>query len=920
MGHDSFSSWLCEKQYGTLWVEGPPGKMTASREYYRIVLTNAMLIGRGKSVMAAHVCQHLEETGHNPIFYQFYRSGSLSRSTPTTATASILYQLLSRLNGIGSLENKTALEKLMYQFPLGPLYCPFTKIWSITESILESQSGTIIILDALDECANDEDSTPEVLEFYGLLRSVMDETRGKIIVFTRPNLNFLSSANASAFRIFLSEDILLPDVLKFAGAEYAKLHLPVTERLLVLQHIRRSCQGSFWWTKLYLGYLHQATNKDEFRQRLSGQRIPSVNDIYLQTLRQSCGRRETTVLNCQRAILALILDSQRLLTASELGDALLLWPDGAEHTISRLGNPLIFTHQDFVQFTHPSARDFAEAYRDAREQSLGYTIPNPHNLMTETCLRHLLREDYANPSAIATQLMDSHDPAKFKGHALAPPQKHQDFYNYASKYWHIHLSLTRDPSDETLLLVDRFLTSLQITHWCEHTTQAFGFHIGVLGAINHIKAWLSGLSGDRKLLLDIDVDSCLTSSYEKLITTFERSKEASAPISQALARITLGTLYSHKGLVKEQVALRKLIIPALVDYFGANHSLVLRHQGFVAFSQMLCGRMRAAHHMYARVAESQHALVGEDNIAFVEALHYRGESEYLMADFTMALLTFTKALAGFLAITGHTSWSHLAASLWYGRSLAQLGEVEKALSLWQDAFQKRAGEHGDDDEFATIMRVGMADLLRSLGRHDEAISQLRICLSRWRKSKRATDKSRLDAEIMLARTLQESGMNQQAMSLVKELEQLGCQASHFERYCQVVHIKGLVLSAADDGLNDAIHALGKILICVEPDQNNRALLWIRLDLANMLRRRGSDGDEELAHAVFDGVVKDWSGNHAPGFPDEPDSAHLLKVAEEALALLRCHKHSSVRALLENRQVRWARESDLWLWRTDAVFI
>jgi hypothetical protein len=173
----------------------------------------------------------------------------------------------------------------VYQFPQGPLYCPFSKIWSIVKSILGSQSGTIIVLDALDECANDVGSAPEALEFYGLLRSIMEETQGKIIVFTRPSFNSPSNTNPSALRIFFSEDVLLPDVLKFAEAEYAKLHLPVTQRLLVLQHVRRSCQGSFWWTKLYLGHLHQATNKDEFCQRLSGQRIPSVNDIYLQMLR-----------------------------------------------------------------------------------------------------------------------------------------------------------------------------------------------------------------------------------------------------------------------------------------------------------------------------------------------------------------------------------------------------------------------------------------------------------------------------------------------------------------------------------------------------------------------------------------------------------------------------------------------------------
>jgi len=136
--------------------------------------------------------------------------------------------------------------------------------------------------------------------------------------------------------------------------------------------------------------------------------------------------------------------------------------------------------------------------------------------------------------------------------------------------------------------------------------------------------------------------------------------------------------------------------------------------------------------------------------------------------------------------------------------------------------------------------------------------------------------------------------------------------SQFERYCQVAHLKGLLL--AQGGFIDvAIHLLQNTVTQAEGDQNNRALLWIRLDLATLLRRRDAEGDRDQASANFDNIVKNISGDYDPGFPDDPDPPRLLAAAEKALRLVRARKHAEARRELDLEQVDWRRPSDFWLW-------
>jgi hypothetical protein len=78
--------------------------------------------------------------------------------------------------------------------------------------------------------------------------------------------------------------------------------------------------------------------------------------------------------------------------------------------------------------------------------------------------------------------------------------------------------------------------------------------------------------------------------------------------------------------------------------------------------------------------------------------------------------------------------------------------------------------------------------------------------------------------------------------------------------------------------------------------DNRALLWVRLDLATLLRRRDAEEDRAEASIIFSHIVKNVSGEYEPGFPDKPDLLKFLAVAEKALQLMRSRKQ--VEALRE----------------------
>lgn len=885
--HPSFLKWTHSEKTLVLWVQG-----------YQ---------GCGKSVMAGYLQEHLTVEGSNTLFYRFQRSASTTQSTPTSFASSLISQLLEKSTGLSPGTGAYhQLQNFATQCPLGPQQCAFKMVWAVAASLLKMCGSRFnLIIDAMDECLFDGPSLPGISAFLDALFGSIRETRSKVLIFTRPEPMFVT-AMQSSLSIFMAEDLLLPDVMTFARREYEQLGLPDSEMDQVLELVHSSSHGSFRWAELFLHHLGQSLQMADLRTRMRTL-PPSISELYRQSLLSGVQRLSQDELECRKALLLAVFQAQRPLRTTEIADAFSLRPERAEIIISGLCKPLASTFGGFFHLSHPSVREFFELYHQAGDSTLGISFSDSHGLLAEKCLSCLLEERYADLHRIGSYLIANYDEnARVDTDAQLCEGS---FYDYAFRFWDCHLVRTKVPSKNLLRQANKFILSLQFAYWSERSRQDCGQLVRVIVAFGSLVPWHKGLLREDQALLELD--KYFERAYSLLGAAFDSSKMDK--VLPWLARMTMGDFYFIKFLPDKATSTRQQVLAGLQGLLGPRHRLTLCAKSGVAYVRLYAGKMRASHRMYNEVVDIQREVLGERSSQFLETLLYKGQSEYYMADFVAAVMTWTKLSAECLGLLGPDSWLYLATQWWYAQGVANIGQLDLGLRIFQSLVQKRHELFGPGDSFANVAEASVGESQLLLGRHEESIATIRDVLVWRREVYPPSHIMRLDIEITLAIAYQAAGMKQAALAMVEEIEEgAGNLHSRFETYCQVAHLKGLLL-AQEGSIDEAIHLLQNTVTQAEEDQNNRALLWIRLDLATLLRRRDAEGDRDQASANFDNTVKDISGDYDPGFEDEPDPPRFLAATEKALRLVRARKHAEARRELDSEQLDWRRPSDFWLW-------
>ncbi len=882
----SFLEWASGEKCSVLWIQGHQGC--------------------GKSVMAGYLREQLVAKGSSTLFYRFERSASTAQSTPTSFASSLISQLLrsARLSPDNGAFHH--LDDLATLYPLGPQHCSFKTVWDVAACLLKMCESTFhLIIDALDECLFDGPALPGKSAFLVALSVPMRETQSKVVIFTRPDSVFVA-AMQSGPSVFMAEDLLLPDVMRFARKEYTQLELPDSEQDRVLELVSSSCHGSFRWTEMYLHHLSQTLHPAEFQARMRTI-PPPLTEFYRQLLLNGAQRFSQDKLECRKTLLLAIFQAQRPLRTAEVADAFSLRRDRADVAISELCKPLASTFGGFFHLSHPSVREFFELCHRAGDGSFGISFSDSHGLLAEACLSCLLRERYADLRRIGSYLM-----ANYEENASVEPDAQPcegSFYDYASRFWDFHLVRAKSPSKELLQLANRFILSLQLAYWSERSRQDCGQLVRVNVALGSLAPWHKGLSRQDRALFKLD--EYFTQAYSRLSTEF--ASGAMDTVLPWLARMTMGDFYFIRCLPDEVIRIREQVLAGLRDCLGSKHDLTLSAQSGAAYGRLYEGKMRAARRMYNEVHEIRRKARGQHSAHFLETLQKMGQSEYYMGDFVGAVVTWTKALADCLGHLGPDNWQTLTVQWLYALAVTNMDQLELGLCILQSVVQKRHKLFGLGDTFAKVVMGTIGEVQLLLGQHEESIATIQNAVAWRRQIYPPSHLIRLDVEILLAIAYYAGGMREAAQAVLQEVEGVADNShSSFERYCQVVHLKGLLL--AEEGLTDeAICLLQNTVTQAEEDQHNRALLWILLDLATLLRRRDREGDRDQASANFDKIVKDVSGDCEPGFPDEPDPPRLLAVAEKVLRLVRSRKHAEARRELDSEQLDWRRPSDLWLW-------
>ncbi|KAI0541773.1 hypothetical protein GGR58DRAFT_454931 [Xylaria digitata] len=797
------------------------------------------------------------------------------------------------------------LQNLATRFPLGPQHCPFRMVWAVASSLLQVSGLQFnLVIDAMDECLFGGSFLPGASAFLDNLFELIQETRIKVVIFARPEPMFINAVQ-SGLSIFMTKDLLLPDIMTFAKGQYEQLGLPDSEMDAVLEFVRSSSHGSFRWAEMFLHHVGQSLHVKDLQTRRCTL-PPSISELYRQLLLSAAKRFSKNELECQKGLLMAIFQTQRPLRIAEIADAFSLRPDRAEVIISSLCKPLASTYGGFFHLSHPSVWEFFEFYDKANDSSLGISFSESHDLLAEKCLSCLLNERYADPNRIKSYLVANNDEKACVNLDARPLE--DSFYDYAYRFWDYHLVRAKAPNKHLLQQANRFLLSLQFAYWSEFSRQECGQLVRVTVAFCSLTSWHKGLSiVDQSF---IELDKYFERAYSLLSTAFESRKMDK--VLPWLACMTIGEFYFIAVIPKKATIVREQVLDGLRRLLGPRHHLTLRAKSDVAYVRFYSGKMRVSRRMYNEVIEIQQEVLGEHSTHLLETLIYKGQSEYYMADFMAAAISWTKASAEFLGLLGPDSWQYLSAQLWYARGVAYMGQLDIGLEILQSVAQKRCELFGPGDGFFNAVQVNVGEIQLLLGRYEESINTLQDVLKWRRESFLISNILRLDAEITLAIAYQAAGMSQAALIIIKEIEEgAGDLRSEFERYCQIVHLKGLLL-AETGSLNEGINLLQNTVIQAEEDRNNRALLWIRLDLATMLRNRDAECDRAEASINFDKIVKDISGDHV-GFTDEPDPPRLLAAAEKALRLVRSRKHAEARRELESEHLDWRRTSDFWLW-------
>jgi tetratricopeptide (TPR) repeat protein len=774
--------------------------------------------------------------------------------------------------------------------------CPFEQLWPLCVSLMAEERDFYLVIDALDECSLDH--SRQATRLLKHLSDVLDPAAGKIIIFSRPShlLGVGTTSEVPLDEIRITEEDTRSEMAALCDSAAAGLSIPKEMQLQVASRAKSRARGSFLWVNLLQKKLERIRVVEAFQKALDA--FPDdCWGVYTKAWKDGLqDLDENDTLDC-RNILLLLLGSRRQFGLGELEDALGLMPDAAQFIISTLCQPLVQVIDGSVQLSHASVRDFL---LNGGTADVGFSASEPDATLARRCLDFLLKNEYSQEDRIGQLLRRN------VGYGGSAHDKESGFYEYAARNWNIHLTALSSPDMDLLRLAGRFLRAPQFAYWAEYSVTDVGDFQAIRSTEISLTVWSKTLPIRDRSLLDLDT------YFELPYTTLNRSYKDNNDdkILQWLALMHLGFYYFDKGRIDEMADVRQDVATGLSELLGRRHPLALQGASDATYTFLFNGQLQKAQRMYAEVAKDQRKVVDEDNPSPFFTEVFQAQAEYLMMKYSTALSTLTDAMAGFIRTTGPQSNGYLIGQLWYAVAHASSGHTEQAIKMLEYVRDKRKEQYGPEDSFGIATQVFAGDLYRKLKVKEQALENIKPALEFRRGFWPISHFLTLDTALVLAITYRDFWKNDKAAEIIGELERDAKldQEQNFIRACQVKHMRAL-LHFEDGSIDQSIRMLEAFLIEIGSERNNRAVYWIRLDLATMLRYRAGEGDDALASSLFDGIVTDQTDDPE----DEPDPPRWLEIAEDALKLLRLDKVTQAKKILQEENLSWAQEETLWMW-------
>lgn len=797
------------------------------------------------------------------------------------------------------------------------LGCRLEKLLAILDELLKLPSAVTVVVDALDECA-DLDETASTL--FGYLAGLASSQKARVILFSR-TYPVLEDILGKGSHITINRAVICPCILQFVEQEIEQTPKLQPLKAEILTKVSAQCEGMFLWAQLLVDDLKRSKSMKQRRASLSG--FPSgLFAVYDQELKKNQVRLTDEELSARSEIFYMLLGAVTPLTAQDISNTFAISGSAASDDednefddpvseVLRLTWPLAMVSDGGVQFIHATARDYLI--------NRGYSMDGSNAFLALKSLEKLTQAQYQSWKYASKLLRKNLLEGSIIEQSLERTLKESVFYNYACLNWQVHVTALSAPSDAILTKLAQFLDGTEFVTWSE---VLFELKSGVgLGpqvqVYTSLLWWYNELP--QKTKARIPIQGFFVTSHEKLSTKLKDcAKDVILPF---LPLVRLGQYFnlgahSHGELYKAYMY-KKEVVDGFSKYLGARSPFTLRARTSLLqeyFTQM---RFDEAEPELAEVAHIQLEVVGKDVSDYFVTLQLLGLAQYCVTKFPNATSTLTRSADGLRNLLGETAILLLMTELYKGYALERQADLSAAKLIYQSIWERWEPIQGAKHPLSLMVQTALGSVHRKLREYDRSEECL---LDAWTAREALWSINinvAVDSALQLALLYRDTGRGKKAIEVLDVISRSEVFSLDFERTCQAKHIRALVQFDAGN-YNQPRIALQKLLdeaTGIHRDKNNRELLWVRTTLADILRQHdNSDG----ALMLFSDLVEtkgqpDAELSGTPSSLDgEPESRHQLIIAEKALRLVKHAEFVKAAMLLQENELQWSRERDFFI--------
>jgi tetratricopeptide (TPR) repeat protein len=590
-----------------------------------------------------------------------------------------------------------------------------------------------------------------------------------------------------------------------------------------------------------------------------------------------------------------------------------------KEAILRLSDPFIRIDEDWVYFRQRSAQNYVLDYIINKNKQKGAAF------LLNVCLSKLLEPRYADVKYCAELLVANLLLRPETPDATATTITESGLYAHATLHWQDYATDLKELSSPLWDKLKKVLTSNSFVSWSENLYILRG-RAGIdsqvsVGAL--LKKWYENLPDEGKP--DIQIDDYFVGPY--VAVSDELSGLPEQPVIQYLALIRPGNYLNLAGTseadFERALKLKQRVANGLTQYLGPEDRNTLFARRTLYQEVMGFGRFLDALPGFEDVLRIQRRVSDPNSIDIYDTLQWVGNARYFITDFKGAVEALKEALEGFKRIIGEFFKLTLFNQMCLGSTIEAMDDLEKAAAIYADTYDKWIPDNSNSSGFSTNLLTTYGSLLRKQSKFDKAESMLLEAFGVRLRQSKLTSSDTVDSGMHVAVLYRQWARIGEARDYLDQIKGSVAFDEKFERQCQLAHITALL--AFDSGrYEEPITDLRKLVmqsVGESREQNNRELLWIRLDLADAEEAKG---DPDSVLSLFTELVvpvhsasrrsslSSWSDISSPSGAVILETPDELKTAREALALVRDKKTDEAARLLASKELKWAREEDFWI--------